>query len=202
MNDILEYTPNKTQSIHHLGNYEIDQLKQKVANLPAEYWDTKEDFKSNYNKTKALKNVQHVIFKFADKREPPYKYFNLEKWESWKELLLPIMNNVVRSYGYQDGFYPRVMLAKLAPGGMISPHVDGIPPKVGGHKIHLVLNTNEDCYFYLVPDRHHLKVNNAYEINNARMHSVLNNGSSDRIHLIFEYLDINIQPNRDYLLSL
>lgn len=202
MRNVLEYTPNKTESIRHLGSFEITEFKKQILAIPNSQWDTVADFNAIYNKKKALINTQHIAFRFADKRKRPYRYYHLEMWEKWKDRLLPVLDEIVKPYGYNNGFYPRVMLAKLAPGGMISPHIDGIPPKVGGHKIHLVLKTNPECYFYILPDRYHLEENNAYEINNAAMHSVLNNGNSERIHLIFEYLNIDIQPNRDHFLSL
>lgn len=198
MTEILEYTPNKTESIKYLGKFNILSLKKKVLSLPEDYWDKKIDFEANYNKTLALDQTKHIIFRFADKRTSPYRYFSLPAWDDWKSVLLPVMDQVVEQYGYNNGFYPRVMFAKIPPGGFIRPHVDGIPPKVGGHKIHIALKTNQECYFYMVPERFHFKEGEAYEVNNAATHSVINNGNTVRIHLIFEYLNIDIQPNRDH----
>jgi len=198
MDEILEYTPNKTETVKFLGKFDIRELKQKVLKLAEEEWDKKEDFDANYNKKLALDQTRHIIFKFADKREKPYIYSDLAAWEEWKDLLYPIMEKIVEPYGYENGFYPRAMLAKIPPGGFIRPHIDGIPPKVGGHKIHLVLETNADCYFYVVPERFHFAEGEAYEINNAAMHSVINNGTTNRIHFIFEYLNVDIQSNSDY----
>jgi hypothetical protein len=36
-------------------------------------------------------------------------------------------------------------------------------------------------------------VGKAYEINNQRNHSVMNNGSEDRITFIFDYLPLGLQ---------
>ena len=198
MEQALEYTPNKTETVRFLGTFDVAALKQKVLDLDEDFWDKEEDFQANYNKKLSLRYTKHIVFRFANKREKPYQYFALPAWDEWREALLPIMEEIVKEYGYDNGFYPRVMLAKLPPGGMIKPHVDGIPPKVGGHKIHLALKTNPDCFFYIIPERFHFKEGEAYEVNNAAMHSVINNGDTDRIHLIFEYLNVDLQTNRDH----
>ena len=44
---------------------------------------------------------------------------------------------------------------------------------------------------------HQLKVGQAYEINNQKMHSVMNKGSEDRITFIFDYVPPeNVQANK------
>jgi hypothetical protein len=48
----------------------------------------------------------------------------------------------VRDYGYARGVFPRVMLARMPPGGVIHPHIDANPAAKWPHKIHVPLSTN------------------------------------------------------------
>jgi hypothetical protein len=41
-----------------------------------------------------------------------------------------------------------------------------------------------------------LEVGQAYEINNQKVHSVMNKGAEDRINFIFDYLPPNAIPGR------
>jgi hypothetical protein len=61
------------------------------------------------------------------------------------------------------------------------------------HKIHIPVENNGDSYFFLEGKKFSLLEGDAHEVNNSLKHSVVNNGETDRIHLIFEYLDFDIQ---------
>ena len=78
-------------------------------------------------------------------------------------------------------------------GGVIHPHVDANPAALWPHKIHVPITTNEKVTFFIGDEGHKLEVGKAYEVNNLGMHAVTNEGESDRIHLIFEYYDLD-QP--------
>ena len=53
----------------------------------------------------------------------------------WRRRLVP--------YGYARAAFPRVMLARMAPGGVIKPHRDANPAAKWPHKIHVPLLTND-----------------------------------------------------------
>ena len=101
-------------------------------------------------------------------------------------------------YGYRNGAYPRVMLARMAPGGTIHPHRDTNPAAKWPHKIHVPLVTNEQVTFYVDGTGYHFGEGEAVEVNNMGAHAVENRGSSDRIHLIFEYFDLD-QPEPEWI---
>lgn len=189
----MEVNNQKTTGIRALGPVNIQALLER---LDALMWDTPEDFDANYNKNDrgALRKTQHVILRFADKRGDKIHYKNTSRWNSWKSVLLPIMDAATEVYAYQQGFYPKVMLAKLPANQFIPPHIDGGIKGYVPHKIHVPLLTNEKAFFFLDKERHHLEAGHAYEVNNGQRHSVVNGGDSDRIHLIFEYLNAELQP--------
>lgn len=193
----MEINNRKTSSILDLGKVDIEVLSRKVKQLDATDWDTPEDYAANYNKhpNSVLNKTAHLIFRFTNKQKNPFEYFNCSRWESWKEILLPVIEEATKVYAYEYGMATRVMLAKLPPKSFIAPHTDGTSNGSIPHKIHIPIETNKDSFFYVEEEKFHFKEGRAYEVNNSAKHAVANNGSTDRIHLIFEYLDYNAQSS-------
>lgn len=89
-----------------------------------------------------------------------------------------------------DGISGLVVYARLPPNKTISEHFDpGFYLSVV-HRLHIPIFTNEECYFTLNKKSFHMEEGVLYEINNLMKHSVENNGTKDRIHLI-----VDIIPN-------
>jgi len=55
--------------------------------------------------------------------------------------------------------------------------------------------------FFVGRDRHHLAEGEAVEVNNMGAHGVRNDGGTHRIHLIFEYYDVD-QPEPNWIAPL
>src|SRR4029453_18434342 len=88
------------------------------------------------------------------------------------------------------------MAAKLMPGGLILPHRDSHPSFAAGHRIHVPIATNPRVRFMIDGRPVSLQVGEAYEINNQKVHSVMNKGATDRIHFIFDYVPPGAIPGR------
>ena len=189
-----EINPHKTATLRELGPVDLRGIERDILAIPSDQWDTTTDHEANYNKNGAIRQASHIIFRFSDKRAVPFRCFDLPAWDGWRERLMPIMLDAVRPYGYGRGFFPRIMLANLPAGGFIPPHVDGASTVSRPHKIHVPIVTNSDTFIFVGDERFHLAAGHAYEINNAARHAVTNGGDSDRIHLIVEYLDAELQP--------
>lgn len=191
----MEVNAFKTETVRELGRVNVSSLKEKVFALTANDWDTTEDFEANYNKNpkSVLNSTQHIIFRFSNKQSNPFQYKSYSRWETWKSILLPVLDAATKNYQYKKGAYTRVMLAKLPAKSFISPHIDGNNTGSIPHKIHIPLQTNEGALFYVNAKKFQFKEGEAYEVNNSAKHAVANTGDSDRIHLIFEYLDYNAQ---------
>lgn len=86
-----------------------------------------------------------------------------------------------------DGYFVRVILARLAAGGEITSHVDGMPSLMRCHRVHLPIVTNDRVLFAIRGDIRHLPAGELWEINNRRSHAVRNLGA-DRIHAILDYV--------------
>ena len=94
----------------------------------------------------------------------------------------PIFDRLLGHYlGRRRGM---TLFSRLVPGQYIPPHRDGHD----GHckvRIHVPLSTNPACVFVVGGDAFHMAVGSAYVIDPTEVHSAVNGGASDRVHLIF-----------------
>jgi len=198
---MLEIQPNprKTASIRRLGPVDIRAVKQAVAAIPEPVWQAENESKPN--RFGALDATQHIIFRFVSNFIDWRQSYERPLWDDWRGLLEPVLKQATAAYGYEHGDFPRVMLARMAPGGVIHPHRDQNPAAKWPHKIHVPLQTNDDVTFFVDGTGYHLAEGEAVEVNNMGLHAVENRGSTDRIHLIFEYFDAD-QEEPDWLAPL
>lgn len=198
MSDIArpQANPRKTTSVRHLGEVDIGALLDAVQAIPEAMWDAENAGKPN--KFEALDKTRHIVFRFVDSTRDWRGSHDRPLWAEWRALLEPVMAQAVRDYGYARGVFPRVMLARMAPGGVIQPHIDANPAAKWPHKIHVPLLTNDKVGFRIGDTIHHFPVGAAVEVNNLGPHAVRNDGETDRIHLIFEYYDAD-QPDPEWL---
>ena len=196
---MIEPNPRKTKSIRRLGRVDVARLKEAVLALPEAVWDAENASKPN--RFGALDATRHIIFRFVSNFRDWRESYDQPLWNNWKPLVEPALSAATAAYGYQRGGFPRVMLARMAPGGIIHPHRDENPAAKWPHKIHVPLQTNEDVTFYVDGVGYHLAEGEAVEVNNMGLHAVENRGSMDRIHLIFEYYDLD-QAEPEWLAGL
>ena len=195
----MQPNPRKTTSIRPLGAIDIAALRAAVLAIPEEVWDAENAAKPN--RFEALDRTRHIVLRFVDHVNDWRASHDRPSWAAWSALLLPVMQQATASYGYARAEYPRVMLARMAPGGVIKPHVDANPSAKWPHKIHVPLLTNPDVTFFVEGTSYHFAEGEAVEVNNMGRHAVQNRGTTDRIHLIFEYYDVG-QPEPEWLAPL
>lgn len=188
--------PRKTTSVRQLGSVDISGLRDAVLAIPESVWEAENASKPN--KFEALDRTRHIVFRFIDDPNDWRQSHDRAAWAEWAPRLLPVMEQATRPYAYARGAYPRVMLARMAPGGIIRPHVDANPAAQWPHKIHVPLLTNPEVGFLCGGSMHHFPEGEAVEVNNLELHAVRNDGTTDRIHLIFEYYDQD-QPDPDWV---
>jgi hypothetical protein len=188
--------PRKTKGFRDLGRVDIAALKAAVLAIPEEVWQQENANKPN--RFEALDRTAHIVFRFVDNTRDWRNSHDRALWAEFAPLLEPVMQAATRAYGYQRGAFPRVMLARMPPGGVIMPHRDENRAAFWPHKIHLPLQTNSKVQFVLESGTRNLVEGEAVEVNNLDGHAVRNDGDTDRIHLIFEYYDLD-QPEPDWL---
>lgn len=188
--------PRKTTAIRPLGKVDIAALRDAVLAIPEAVWDAENADKPN--RFEALDRTRHIVFRFVDDVRDWRGSHDRALWTEWRALLEPVLASATAAYGYPAGAFPRVMLARMAPGGVIKPHRDTNPAAKWPHKIHVPLVTNDKVGFFIEGTIYHLPEGEAVEVNNMGVHAVANDGDTDRIHLIFEYYDTT-QPEPEWL---
>jgi hypothetical protein len=186
---MMQPNPRKTTSIRRLGTVEIEPLRNAVLALPEAVWDAEDSSKPN--RFGALDATRHIIFRFVSNFRDWRQSYDRPLWNDWREKLEPVLAAATADYGYQRGAFPRVMLARMAPGGVIHPHRDENAAAKWPHKIHVPILTNENVTFYVDGITYQFAEGEAVEVNNMGLHAVENRGLTDRIHLIFEYYDLD-----------
>lgn len=184
---MLQPNPRKTTSVRDLGKVDIVRLREAVLAIPESTWDAEDADKPN--RFGALDRTRHIVFRFVSSFDDWRGAYDRPMWAEWRALLEPVMAQATAPYAYARGEFPRVMLARMAPGGIIKPHRDANPAARWPHKIHVPLLTNDRVTFFVDGIGYRMPEGEAFEVNNMGVHAVENAGESDRIHLIFEYYD-------------
>lgn len=189
---VIQPNPRKTTSVRRLGTIDIAALRADVLAIPEALWDVEDAAKPN--RFEALDRTRHIVFRFVSDFGDWRESYDRPLWAEWRTRLQPVLDQATVPYGYARGEFPRVMLARMAPGGVIKPHRDANAAAKWPHKIHVPLLTNDKVTFFVDGIGYHFPEGEAVEVSNMAVHAVENAGDSDRIHLIFEYYDLD-QPD-------
>ncbi|MGH8428912.1 MAG: aspartyl/asparaginyl beta-hydroxylase domain-containing protein [Solimonas sp.] len=133
--------------------------------------------------------TRSIVLLFAEVSQwPALEVSKQPGWDRFAKLAVPLMHDIIRKWYPPGGTIIRAMAAKLLAGGRILPHRDSHPSFAAGHRIHVPIATNPRVRFMIDGRPYQLEVGQAYEINNQKVHSVMNKGAADRINFIFDYL--------------
>ena len=133
--------------------------------------------------------TRSIVLLFADVEAwPEVKIGRRQGWERLGAVAEPVMQEILGRHFAPGGRILRAMAAKLLAGGRILPHRDSHPSFRAGHRIHVPITTNARVRFTIDGRPLRMAVGEAYEINNQKLHSVMNGGNEDRITFIFDYL--------------
>ena len=144
----MEINNSKTKTVRELGSVDISRIISKLP-LLFKNWDRESEYAVNHNKSTSLAQVNHINFRWSDKNKEPVEYVSLPLWEDYKDILLPLLREAVKPIGYKEGYFPRVMLARMLPGTVIPEHIDGRTKGWIAHKIHIPLITNPSAVFFV-----------------------------------------------------
>ena len=98
-----------------------------------------------------------------------------------------ILNSIASRFGTKLGL---VRILKLCVGGKITPHVDTDLFNFDKGKIyrfHLVVATNPDVNFMIKGHCYNFEQGSLYFTDVSHMHSVENNGTTDRYHIVMDF---------------
>ncbi len=173
-------------TLRELGEVDITALRDAILAQDDAAW--KED-SYRQDEYKVHHDTESIVLVFVDiDRWPEIVVSQEPGWPRLSDVALPLMHDIISRLYPPGGTVIRAMAAKLLAGKKITPHIDVHQSFHQGHRIHVPITTNPRVRFMIDGQPHQLKVGEAYEINNQKVHSVMNKGSDDRITFIFDYL--------------
>jgi len=104
------------------------------------------------------------------------------------ELLAPIVSKLESLH---EGKVGKCIFIKLPAHKNVGEHTDKRDYLGAVRRHHVAITTNENVLFFVNKESKNMKVGDCWEINNSQLHSVENNGDTERIHLL-----IDILPNK------
>ena len=181
--------------INH-GKIDVENILKiiEVNNLD---WDEFTDRQKKYNTehvhTKTIPIIFDKSFNFNHLKIIPTNHYHLFKNEIEK------IEAEIKLNSGENGKILRAILVKLTAGKSIRPHVDTVGfSLVICRRIHIPIQTNNNCFFTVENDRRNLKIGELWEINNDKKnHSVENLGEIDRIHLIVDWVEESLFEKYD-----
>ncbi len=171
--------------LKELGAVDSQGLIDTILGLDDEAWFLNVNRQNDYE---VHKQTQSVVMVFCDGPANDLQVSKEAGWDLLAEAAIPLMHDLIGKFYPPGGTIIRAMAAKLLSGGRINPHFDSHATFRASHRIHIPVTTNPRVRFTIDGKPFHLKVGQAYEINNQKTHSVINSGKDDRITFIFDYM--------------
>ena len=164
----------------HVGYHEVPKLLLELLN-DENHWSND---RSNYFGLEQTGSIP-LKYNFTHPEGMIGKYSNHEKINS---LTWPVIAKIGESLG--NYYCSRALIAKLPPGGVVAGHID--PGHTFGlfHRYCWVISTNTKAMMRVGDMERHFALGEIWEINNKKTHSAINEGDSERLHLIFDLANI------------
>ena len=167
------------------GEFDTTALRETILAQEEEAWHESAQRQTDYD---VHKQTESIVMIFASLTWPEVTITKEPGWDRLAEVAQPVMDEIIKRFYTPGGTIIRAVAAKLKAGTVIAPHFDSLPSFKYGHRIHIPITTNNRVRFMIEGRPHRLKVGNVYEINNLKIHSVMNSGKEDRINFIFDYI--------------
>ena len=173
-------------SVRDLGAVPADRLREEVDRLAPATWREDASRQACFD---VHRDTQSVVILFVDvERWPRLVVRRAPGWAHLGGAAEALANVVINANYAVGGLVLRAMVVRLPARARIAPHRDRHDSFRRSHRIHVPLATNPRVRFHVDGVPHSLATGRAFEINNQKPHSVMNNGATDRVHFIFDYL--------------
>lgn len=169
-----------------IGMYDVSDIQERVESFTEEQW-----LKESWRREKfAVHRSTQSIYLIMDedgRHTDPTEYPALAENQ---DILQPLLDYVRGQFGQtiDSSYFVRMLFVKLLTGGSIPPHHDTGRSMRTSHRIHLPLVTNDGVKFIVGGTTKHLLPGELWEINNRHRHTVKNNGTEDRVHMIMDFV--------------
>ena len=164
----------------------VTELKRELAAAPDGVWDIDDSRSKRYA---VHRQTRSIVFKWLENTWRPGTPALVQDFDyappSLAQCALAMSDVFATFYG---GKVVKLMLAELPAGAQITPHHDTAPALEMVHRCHVPVVTNAGVDFFIDNVPHQLKAGTAYEVDNTRLHAVLNRGLAARVHLICDVM--------------
>lgn len=174
-----------------LGSVKIEALKERILAQEPEAWQEQLIRQRTYE---VHKDTESIVMLFCDESWPDGDIYREAGWVRLADVALPVIERIINTWYVPGGVLLRAMAAKLKAGGRIPPHRDKLSSFHIGHRIHVPITTSAAVRYTVAGKPFQFEVGYAYELNNQKLHSVMNLGSEDRISFIFDYVPADRLP--------
>jgi len=175
------------------------------AMLTEEVWDPTWQKLHNAALTGRESNLKHFkpgvatahLF-FSDRFGETLYEFPL--WEHFEPTVKPVIDAILGMYGLANphDHIVRLQFARMLPNAHIKPHFDSGPWVMRTHRVHIPIIVNRQYRFQVHRADGWANIETeeggVFEINNAIMHQVTNEGPNERVHLLLDWSE-TARPN-------
>jgi hypothetical protein len=177
--------------IRSFGKVDMEALAAAILAQDEAAWNENVQRQKDYE---VHEQTRSIVLLFAEVSDwPAIEVSKQPGWDRLADVAVPLMHEIIRGWYPPGGTIIRAMAAKLLVGGRILPHRDSHPSFAAGHRIHVPIITNPRVRFMIDGRPYQFEVGQAYEINNQKVHSVMNKGDVDRINFIFDYVPADVK---------
>lgn len=171
--------------IHFTELFDADRLKKDVERLESGAW---KDHYNHSNYTGRWSTLQLRSINGSLENNTAIHAGALQGGNVFKDSVLmkecPYIKKIVDHFKMEK---TAVRLMKLDAGANIKPHSDpGLNFEDGEVRIHIPAITNSQLHFFLESDRLVMEEGSCWYLNLALQHSVRNEGSAGRVHLVID----------------
>jgi hypothetical protein len=169
------------------GTFDVSKIAEHLSTYSDEWFSNKER-QSMYEVHKETNSVfvydHNVDWSIGDE----YKVEVNEDQSVMIGLLSPIVKSLELIH---DGKVGKCVFIKLPAHKFVGEHTDKKDYLSAVRRHHVAITTNDDVLFFVDKESKNMGIGDCWEINNSLLHSVENNGSTERIHLM-----IDIMPSK------
>lgn len=168
------------------GNFNILEIAKRLEQYSHEWFlnNSRQETAPVHKETTSIFIYDHEAIWSIKEKFKPMKNNSQPEME---KLLEPIINHLEKIHNGKVG---KCLFIKLPAGKDVLEHSDQLDYLGVVRRHHIAIKTNDKVLFFVNNESKNMQVGDCWEINNSLKHSVTNQGSTDRIHLL-----IDIMPN-------
>ncbi|MDQ3143920.1 MAG: aspartyl/asparaginyl beta-hydroxylase domain-containing protein [Pseudomonadota bacterium] len=173
----------------HIGTIDPQPLARVIESLGDGAWQEyvrRQERFTPHRQTQTIPLLYDDDMRHADPTAWP-------RFEQFETVLEPVLDTIRKANppatsAGGEGYFVRIILTRMGPGAVITPHRDHGPSMLRSHRCHLAITTNPLVEFGIENRMQHFAAGEIWEINNRKYHAVRNLGEDSRTHLILDYV--------------